>query len=503
MIKNICIVGGGTSGMVAALMIKKSWPNIHLTVIESSQLGIIGVGEGSTEHWKKFIEKVDITVFELMRETGATFKIGIKFTDWHGDGTHYFHSLIEDLCKHAPETGLPYTWYKMIGEGWDPLRSTGAGRVNRHYEPLQDNINQFHFDTFKLNQFLHKKCKERGIEIIDAIIKDVILDEHGYITQLISEDGEKYTYDFYIDCTGFKRVLANKLGVRWISKKQYLPMNSAIAFPTGYQEDIPSWTEATALSSGWTWRIPTQDRFGNGYVYSDQFTTDDHAYREICDHYKNNLKLDDEIKIGRSFKFDAGHIDKFWSKNCVSMGLSAVFVEPLEASSIGTTIQQCFMLIPSLAFYDRGETLTEKKYNEMMTVVCDNIVDFIQLHYFTERQDSAFWKFCKNELTMTDFNREYLDYFKQHMTNVYYFNDHFTLFKHLNFMQVMHGLRMFEKDKIIEIYKDHLSNQFESEISRVICLNEDFTDIRNLKHMGHREAIEVLKTRNKVEKYSL
>lgn len=501
MIKNMCIVGGGTSGMVAALMVKKSWPSIKVTVIESSQIGIIGVGEGSTEHWRKFIEKVDISIFDLIRETGATFKIGIKFTNWHGDNTHYFHSLIEDLCPHCNQTGMPYTWYKMVGEKWDPNRTVGGGQYGRHYEPLHDNINQFHFDTFKLNQFLHKTCTDRGIEIVDTIVKDVVLDEQGYIKELISETDQKFEYEFYIDCTGFKRVLASKLDVGWIDKTQQLPMNSAIAFPTGYEEVIPSWTEATALSSGWAWRIPTQDRFGNGYVYSDKFISDQNAYDEISQHYEQNLQIKD-IEIGRKFKFGAGFVDKFWSKNCVSIGLSGIFVEPLEASSIGTTIQQCFMLVPSLASYDKGETFTERKYNEVMSKVSENIIDFIQLHYLTERQDSDFWKFCKNDLKLTDFNREYLPYFKKCLTNVFYFNEHFTLFKHLNFMQVMHGLRMFDSENLLKIYKEHYEGIYASDVDRVVRLNEDLSDIRNLTYYSHRESLKRLSERYNEIKHS-
>lgn len=494
MIDSLCIVGGGTSGMVAALMLKKAWPEMSVTVIESSKIGIVGVGEGSTEHWRKFIEFCDITVPELIRETGATFKIGIKFTNWHGDGTHYFHSLIDDYCKHGSHSGIPYQWFKMVGEQWDPLDTMGkAGQQSRHYEPLHENLNQYHFDTYKLNLFLHKKCSERGIILIDEIIDDVILDENGYVSSLIDSKGERHVHDFFIDCSGFRRVISDKLGAKWIDREHHLPMNSAIAFPTGYKEDIPSWTEATALSSGWVWRIPTQDRFGNGYVYSDNFISDDAALAEVRKHYKENLKIDDELKVGKSFKFKAGHLDKFWVKNCVSIGLSAIFVEPLEASSIGTTIQQCYMLLPSLPFFTKGEEFTAKKYNEMMTTVSNNIVDYIQLHYFTQRNDSAFWKWAREGIVKTDFNREYLEYFKTNMPNVFYFNDHFTLFKHLNFIQVMHGLRLFKPEGINEVYKKHLEKIHGLEIERMKTLNEN--EERFVTGFTHRESLELLKAR--------
>jgi tryptophan halogenase len=501
MINSVCIVGGGTSGLVAALILRKAWENLNITVIESSQIGIVGVGEGSTEHWKKFISHVDISVFDLIRETGATFKIGIKFTNWHGDGTHYFHSLVEDYCPHDTGNGVPFMWYKMIGENWEPGRTHSiAGQSGRHYEPLHENLSQYHFDTFKLNDFLHKTCRNRNIKIVDATINDVKLDDQGYVTGVVFDNGQSHKDDFFIDCSGFRRVIASKLGVKWIEKNKELPMNAAIAFPTGYTEEIPSWTEATALSSGWAWRIPTQERYGNGYVFCDEFINETQAYDEVSQHYRDNLKITDPLQVGRKFKFTAGHVDKFWIKNCVSIGLSAVFVEPLEASSIGTTIQQCLMLAPSLAFFTRGEEFTAKKYNEMMINVSNNIVDFIQLHYLTQRNDTEFWRWAKDNMKLTEFNREYLPYFKENMTNVYYFNEHFTLFKHLNFMQVMHGLRMFNTEKIHEIYKAHFT-QHEEKIKRVLDINENIDTIKDT--FSHRESLERLKTRYEQVNYSL
>lgn len=492
MINSLCIVGGGTSGMVSALMMRKAWPTLKITVIESTQIGIIGVGEGSTEHWAKFIKHVDISVFDLMRETGATFKVGIKFTNWHGDGSYYFHSLVEDYCQHSERCGLPHTWYKMVGENWPPLKTLGrSGQESRHFEPLDSNISQYHFDTVKLNAFLHKTCSERNIEIIDREIQDVILDNNGYVDYLVDTEQQQHNYDFYIDCSGFRKIIASRLGSTWIDKTNELPMNSALAFPTAYQEDIPSYTEATALSSGWCWRIPTQERFGNGYVFCDNFIDDTRAFDEVSQHYKK-IGIADNIKIGKKIKFGAGYLDKFWNKNCVAIGLSGIFVEPLEASSIGTTIQQCFMLAPSLAAFDREETLTEKRYNSMMTGVAENIIDFIQLHYFTQRSNTKFWRWCQNEIKVTDFNKEYLEYFKKNLTNVFLFNEHFILFKHLNFMQVMHGLNMFDSTGIKDIYENHLKG-FDESTQKIMKMNDNHESIA--QSFGHRESIEMLKQR--------
>jgi tryptophan halogenase len=467
-------------------------------MIESSQLGIIGVGEGSTEHWKKFIDHVGISVPDLIRESGATFKMGIKFTNWQGDGTHYFHSLSEQYGGHAKENGLPHTWIRMVGENWDPLDTAWRlSQDSKHVEPLHGILSQYHFDTFKLNDYLHRLCRERDITIVDTEINEVILDEQGYVSHLIDKTGTTHLYDFYIDCSGFRRVIASKLGAKWIDCTDQLPMNSAIAFPTGYTEDIPSYTESTALGSGWVWRIPTQERYGNGYVFCDNFINETQAYDEVSQYYKD-LNITDNITVGRKVKFGAGYVDKFWMKNCVSIGLSGIFVEPLEASSIGTTIQQCFMLVPSLFFYTKGEELTSSKYNHDMEIIAKNIVDFIQLHYFTDRTDTEFWKWCKNELTLTDFNKQYMEYFKNSFPNVMMFNTPMQLFSHLNYAQVMHGLGMFNNSAIDEKYKKHM-DMFTTISNKMIA--EGNMIMNNEPVFTHRQAINILKERFAEIKY--
>lgn len=494
MIDSLCILGGGTSGLVSALMMKEAYPELKITIIESSRYGIVGVGEGSTEHWKKFIQHIGISVPDLIRETGATYKVGIKFTNWHGDGTHYFHSLSEQFSGFSKESGLPYTWIYMIGENYDPLDTCWKLSMNsRHVEPLHDILSQYHFDTYKLNSYFHKLCKERNITIIDTEIDDVILDNEGYVKSLLDKDKRTHEADFFIDCSGFKRVIGSKLGAKWVDCSQELPMNSAIAFPTGYTEDIPSYTEATALGSGWAWRIPTQERYGNGYVFCDNFINETQAYDEVSNYYKNNLKIDQKLEVGKKFKFNAGYVEKFWIKNCIMIGLSGIFVEPLEASSIGTTIQQTFLAIPSMFFYERGEEFTSKKYNDALTGLSKNIVDFIQLHYFTQREDTEFWKWAKHNIKMTEFNEMYLDYFKNNGVNVYYFNNPERLFSHLNYSQVMLGLRMFNTDKVKQKYEKHLSKYNDISLSYI---NES-KNIDNIpvETFSHREAINILRER--------
>jgi tryptophan halogenase len=269
-------------------------------------------------------------------------------------------------------------------------------------------------------------------------------------------------------------------------------MNSAIAFPTDYTKVIPSYTEATALSSGWVWRIPTQERYGNGYVFSDEFIDETQAYDEVSQHYKNNLGIDKPLTIGKKVKFNAGYVKKYWIKNCVMVGLSGIFVEPLEASSIGTTIQQCFMLLPDLFFYERGEELTASRYNKHMAIISENIVDFIQLHYFTKRNNSEFWKWCKNEIVPTEFNAIHLEYFKKGYPNINMFNDPMILFSYTNFGQVMHGLGMFNSVNIEQKYKNHMSaHSVDTDELLAFCEQNDSVST----FYSHRESLELIKQR--------
>ena len=494
MINSICVLGGGTSGLIASLMLKKSWPDVKITMIESSKFGIVGVGEGSTEHWKKFLEHVGITVPDLVRETGATFKMGIKFTNWHGDGTHYFHSLAEQFGGVGSTNGIPFTFAKLVADNVDPLDTAWwLSQESRHVEPLHDIISQYHFDTFKLNNFLHNVCRERGIEMVDTEIAEVVLDENGNVMHLIDVNGNKHGYEFFIDCSGFKRVISSKLGVNWVAKSDELPMNAALAFPTEYKEDIPSYTESTALGSGWVWRIPTQERFGNGYVFCDSFINETQAFDEVSNYYKNNLDIQDTLEVGKKFKFKAGYVDKFWVKNCVTAGLASVFVEPLEASSIGTTIQQIFMLIPALYYYERNESTTADRYNKHITAIAENIVDFIQLHYFTQREDTEFWKWCKHNIKLTDFNKENLEYFKNNFVNGQFFNAPMIMFSQLNYIQVMHGLRLFNVGKLKEKYDAHLSKEFSPYVNKILADTDRYS--RSVPSFPHRTALEMIKER--------
>lgn len=438
-IKNIAIVGGGTAGITTALILRKTYPNLQIDLIESDKIGIVGVGEGSTEHWATFMSHCEISTTELVKHTDCTFKYGINFDNWLGDGTNYFHTVSSAFSIESV-TGSKFIYSHLIANGARPKDLIhGYIENNQHREPFWT-INQFHFDTFKLNQFLHGLCEKRNITIIKAEISEIKLDDRGYIDKLIAEDGRNFVYDLYIDSTGFNRLMLHKtMGIKWKSYNKYLPMNSAIAFPTEREEDIPSWTLSKAMSSGWVWRIPTQNRFGNGYVFDDRFLDYEGAIKEVQELRGH------EINVGKKIKFDAGCLEKFWDKNCLAIGLSGSFVEPLEASSIGSSIQQAFKLAQILPSYLPGvdEDYARDEFNKECDDLLDNILEYIALHYITPRNDSEFWKSCKF-LPKPPGLEIKLERWKHKMPSKSDFLNRKLMFKESNFILVMHGLGLID-----------------------------------------------------------
>jgi tryptophan halogenase len=448
--KNIIVLGGGTAGLLTAVTLKQTFPNYSIKVIESDSIGIVGVGEGSTEHWRSWAQYCKIDIRETIRETDGALKKGIKFENWNGDGKSYFHSLGEPWYPYSePVNSVPFL-KTLIVDGIkteDVLLETSLVNFNSGLFT----VNQYHFNTFKLNLYLHKLCSDRGINVVNSIIKEVTLTEFGDIDYITSEDGTEYHADLFIDSSGFKRVLASKVGAQWISYKKYLPMNHALAFPTDDISDLKPYTLSRALSSGWNWRISTQGRYGNGYVFCDDFIDSTKAHDEVQSFYK------EEVKVAKDIKFEAGRVDKFWINNCVSIGLSASFVEPLEASSIGNSILQAFGLCDMLEGWFIDRSIAED-YNKKFIACFDNIVDFVQLHYMTKRNDTEFWKTLPERMTKTPFIEENLELFKKSLPQMYKFGSMYTMFSAPNWAQVMAGLDLYDKqflqDRLKETHGD-------------------------------------------------
>ena len=447
-IKDIVIVGGGTAGLTTALILKTSFPHFNVTLIKSPQIEIVGVGEGSTEHWDEFLNFVGIDHKELINETNATIKIGILFNDWNYIGGTYVHSITSPTPSNRFSSIDPYNI--LVTEN-DPnpyaLSKFFKEIFYKNRVPIYDNLkpsNQYHFDTLKLNNYLIKKCTERNINIITEHIDNVNISNEGNIISLTSFKNFFIKGDLFVDCSGFKRILSSKLDTKWISYKDYLPVNQAITFPTNLDltKGIEPYTKATALKNGWTWKIPTQTRYGNGYVFSNEYIDSDNALNELNLHLGVNVE-----KTAKNIKFEAGKIDKFWIKNCISIGLSSSFVEPLEAQSIGFSLIQAHTLSKFLTSWVYDPNISDS-YNKTLNNSFDNIVDYVQAHYFTKREDSRFWK--DKPYNLTEFNKSTLDRFSSGAFNPLDFKEPDLMFKSNNFYQVYYGLGLITSKKVTE-----------------------------------------------------
>lgn len=467
-INKIIVLGGGTSGLTSALLLKTQFPHIDIKVIESSAVGVIGVGEGSTEHWRNFCETIGISLEDSLVECDATLKTGIKFIDW--GVPDYWHATCEPFSRPFGDYLAIYA--KLISDDVPPegivLKRIPVNSIPKDWvegtAPCP--VNQFHFNTFSTNKYLHKLCDERKIPTVDDKIVDVELDDEGYISKLIGEK-DTHTADFFIDSSGFARVLMKKLGAKWESYKDRLWVNSAIAFPTEDTDEYPCYTLSTAMSAGWMWNTPVRGRWGNGYVFDDRYIDFDQAQAEV------EAKLGRKVEIAKKIKFDAGKLDRAWIKNCASVGLCTSFVEPLESTAITQGILQTFMIMNMLNSWSSSGDDVAEMYNDRVNDICKNILDFIAIHYYVPKDDTPFWKDLKDnrESWMTDFLKEKIPQWHNRMPSIIEFDKKYLPFTADNWAVTLHGLKLFnvpalkhEYDLIPQYAKDYVDDVIFQEV---------------------------------------
>jgi tryptophan halogenase len=286
-------------------------------------------------------------------------------------------------------------------------------------------VHGYHFDAHDVGKYLKSISIPNGIQHIDSMVKEVNVNPiTGECDSLDLEDGTNITADLWIDCTGFSRLLINKVGANWVSYSDELPTNTAMPYIHKYESAYEAKLEtlAWAMPNGWMWQIPTQERYGCGYVYCDRFTTQDNALDELQKVTGRN------IEPLRNLKFDAGRLDKFWIKNVVAIGLSSSFLEPLQATSIHSTLIQFDTLFSNYLFFTKEATFLEqniKNYNKFIAYLIDDFKDLIRVHYANGRQDTEFWRYCNNELPMSDKVREVIEMCKYKSPSSYDFGSYY------------------------------------------------------------------------------
>jgi len=436
--KKIIVLGGGTAGLVSALILKCRFLTLDVQVIKSDKIGIIGVGEGTTEHLNDFCKFVDIDMFDLIKKADATLKYTLKFENWTKDD--YVHYV--DQRFDFPLGRYNASYAHVVGNDLKINEFTSPFVYGNQLD-LRTLPNQLSFNALKFNDFLIEHCKAKGVKIITDDIVDVNLDDDGNVSSLKSET-ETYNADFFIDSSGFKRMIMSKLGAKWNSYKEYLPVNEAIAFPTPDTENYDVCITARRMKYGWMWRTPTYGRWGNGYVFDNNYINAEQAQKEV------EKYLGEKVNIFKNIKFDPGGLEKVWLKNCVAVGLSASFVEPLEASAIGTTINQCFMLCHYLINYNDYEV---NEYNYKCQKILENIRDFICLHYQVNQTDSKFWKNFNKNVKIPDTLKENLKRWKTKLPTEDHFHQNYLLFNAKNFTMILHALGLFDTKSILKEFQ--------------------------------------------------
>jgi tryptophan halogenase len=421
-LKKIAIVGGGSSGWIAAAMLayhlKRDLCQIEL--VESDDLGTIGIGESTIPPFVGLIKSLGIDEQDFIQKTGASFKLGIKFADWQQKNSGYFHPF-GVIGKRIGSHDFYQCWLKASMSGnSSPLQdyspSTVMAENGRFYLPSKAQNTPIgganyalHVDAKAVARYFRDYAEARGVVRSEGMVTHSMRRENGHIDKLVLHDGREIAADFFIDCTGFHSLLLGKtLDVGFEDWSQYLPCDRAIAVKTTHQGVTTPYTQATARDAGWSWRIPLQERTGHGYVYASQFCSDDKAKRTLLKNIDGKL-----VNEARVIPFVTGRRRELWKHNCLALGLAAGFVEPLESTAIHLIARGMDFFLRFFPDQDCDATLM-REYNRRMTADYEEVRDFIVLHYCTtQRDDTPFWRWCKT-MDIPDSLRERIELFKGH-----------------------------------------------------------------------------------------
>jgi tryptophan halogenase len=405
-IRSIVVVGGGTAGwMAAAGLAKVLGPACAIRLIESEEIGIVGVGEATVPHLKIFNNILEIDEIEFVKRVQGTFKLGIQFVDWGRIGDRYIHGF--GTIGH--DYGwLPFHqyWLKLFQAG----RATGIGDYSLNTaaaplgkfmasatdvpatSPLANIAYAYHFDAGLYARYLRAYGEARGVQRTEGkIVSTLLRPDDGFVDGVVLQSGEKVSGDLYIDCSGFRGLLIEQaLHTGYDDWTHWLPCDRAMAVPCENVGPPTPYTRSTARAAGWQWRIPLQHRTGNGYVYSSNYISDDEAAATLLKNLDGRALADP-----RPLRFTTGARKKFWNKNVIAIGLASGFMEPLESTSIYLIQSGILRLINLLPERDFSDVVVDR-YNAQARFEYERIRDFLILHYCaTERDDSPFWNYCR------------------------------------------------------------------------------------------------------------
>lgn len=402
----IVILGGGTAGWMAAAALTTAFKAefVDVRLIESDEIGTVGVGEATLPQVKDFNDFLGVDEAEFMRETNATFKLGIDFQNWARLGDSYIHPF---GIHGQAINGVPFFqyWLRAKANGHDLNLEDYSFPIvacrNLKFDfPSDDDKSvrstfayAYHFDAVLYARFLRKWTERRGLRRTEGRVVDVTLrPADGHIASLVLQSGEVVEGDLFIDCSGFRGVLISQtLKMGWEDWTPWLPCDRALAVPCDRAGDFTPYTRATAREAGWTWRIPLQHRTGNGYVFSSRFTTEDRAEEILLANLDGKAQADPKL-----LKFQAGRRQHSWYRNCIAVGLASGFLEPLESTSIylaQIAINFLIRLFPGKTI----DPMLVEEFNRLVDIEYERVRDFLILHYHaTEREDTELWRYVRH-----------------------------------------------------------------------------------------------------------
>ncbi|MFL6845119.1 MAG: tryptophan halogenase family protein [Allosphingosinicella sp.] len=441
--RRIVIVGGGTAGWMAAAAFARFFgERIEVRLVESDEIGTVGVGEATIPQIRLFNHGLGIDEDEFVRETCGTFKLGIEFVGWSAPGERYIHAF-GTIGRDFGLIPFHHYWLRHRAEGgsaslWDFSASAEACRLDRfaRWEERPDRLpsglaHAFHFDASLYGAYLRRYAEARGVRRTEGKVSDVELrGGDGFVEAVVLESGERIEGDLFIDCSGFRGLLIEQaLKTGYEDWSRWLPCDRALAVPCEPGGALTPYTRSTAREAGWQWRIPLQHRTGNGHVYCSAFMSDDEAARTLLANLDGPALADP-----RPLRFTAGKRRKGWNRNVVALGLASGFLEPLESTSIHlvqSAIARLLQLFPGRGF--RAAEVDE--YNRQTDVEWASVRDFIVFHYWANRRDGEFWRACR-EMEVPEALARRVELFR---ANGRIFRNSEELFAEVGWLQVMTG----------------------------------------------------------------
>lgn len=458
-IRSIVILGGGTAGWITAAKLAKQLnlkqnPEYQVTLIESPDIPIIGVGEGTWPTMRKTLSELGVDEAEFIRECGATFKQGTRFVNWRNEperGENHYYHLFSSIYDPADFNLAPYWRSGLAGNDSYAAAVSAQGAVCEQglapkliTTPQYDGIMSYayHLDAGKFSQFLARfAVSELGVTHKLANLASVEFAENGDIAALRLDSGDRQPGDLFIDCSGFRSLLLGEaLGVGFKSASDVLLTDTAIAIQMPYESEdcpIPCVTSSTAQTAGWIWDISLQNRRGTGHVFSSAHMSEDEAESIL----RGYLGRGAESLDARTLHMQIGYRERFWEKNCIAIGLSAAFVEPLEASAIFLVEAAANMVTEMLPDDRQDLAYVQKTFNESFRFRWQKTIDFIKLHYVLSERDSTFWLDSRSRQTIPDTLAEQLDYWRAHPVSKYQFASAFEPFPQESYQYVLYGMQ--------------------------------------------------------------